>query len=602
MSAIDDKYLALLPTLPWLGEPDGDEKACDDGVGRYREYRGGASIYWTPSTGAHVLYGHIRAKWIALGREKGPNGYPTSDETEAASGKGRQSTFQQGVIAYRRNTFEAFSVHGKIFTKWSALQKDAGPLGFPLTDERPTQGNAGRFSEFERGAIYWRADLGAHVVRTPVLEAWGLANREKGIHGFPTADTPATKDAQGAYVQPFEGGRISCSEGASRSLVTSTLLTTHIEPISRALKIFPTPETAEAWKLPGISDTRLCPVMRLNRHFRLNTAVVIFRGSYTRTLGDPEIQSLKDAYQEAQSRVGQFNFDLAALHPTYFVVEQTLAKSDFTNYHPAEHPGTFAAEFAAYAKVRDALLAQGADVDDFDVISVCVPWVDTASDKASGFAWANGPAKFGGNTYSSIHYIYPPAAGKRYWWAYFVHETTHCVEWMLEGHGFMDLRNNDDSWWGACYPTLTSSTVTPTPENVVTAADPNDPRLYAMHQRIKGAWFGLSPTWGSVTTQRSTLEDYGKILTYTSPDVRTIVETAWTVRYLGLPSVADCQAIGAELQALAAEKKSLQAELARAAPARKAALTSSIKKINEKVAALNKSSAICAAKAALLER
>ncbi|GAB16036.1 hypothetical protein ARGLB_105_00010, partial [Arthrobacter globiformis NBRC 12137] len=37
---------------------------------------GGASIYWSPKTGAHEVHGAIRAKWAALGWEKGPLGYP----------------------------------------------------------------------------------------------------------------------------------------------------------------------------------------------------------------------------------------------------------------------------------------------------------------------------------------------------------------------------------------------------------------------------------------------------------------------------------------------------------------------------------------------
>ncbi|TJX15944.1 hypothetical protein E9840_01265 [Tissierella creatinini] len=60
------------------------ERICPDGIGHYRHYQGG-SIYWTPQTGAHYIYGLIHHKWARLGWERGPNGYPKTDEEDARS-------------------------------------------------------------------------------------------------------------------------------------------------------------------------------------------------------------------------------------------------------------------------------------------------------------------------------------------------------------------------------------------------------------------------------------------------------------------------------------------------------------------------------------
>jgi hypothetical protein len=597
VSAIDDKYVQLIEANPWIGLPAGDEQTCTDKVGTYREYKGGASIYYTPATGAHLIYGYIRDKWIALGREKGPNGYPTSDETDASSGQGRLSQFQQGAIVWKRGTAEAFTVYGAIYIKWGTLQYDKGPLGFPLTDEAAAAGNSGRFNDFEHGAIYYNGALGTHAVRSPILEAWTVADREKGLLKLPVSDTPAAADAQGSITQKFQGGSISCTAGASRSIVTSTLISPRIEPRTRSLVLEPNPSNSAAWKLPDIDDKRVCKLTRLNRHLRLKTALVIFPGSYTRTLTSTEIADLKSSYATAVSRIHDFSFGLGEIVSTVVEAGSALTKSDFTDYGKDGKPSTFQAEFAAYGDAIKALTDEGLAVGDFDVVSICIPWQDSDTQKASGFAWANPVFKLNNTkTWSTIHYIYPGD----YWWAYFVHETTHCLEWMLQDHGYRDLRNNDDPWWAACYPKLSSSAIVPKPEN--TLGD-TDPRLYAMHQRIKSSWLGLAPKWGSVKTDPTTLESYGQILSYACPDGQAIVETAWDTKYLGVtPSVSECQKIANELKGLYAERSALQADLQEAGPGGKAALAAQIKNINAKIGALADESAACDARAALLAK
>ena len=224
------------------------------------------------------------------------------------------------------------------------------------------------------------------------------------------------------------------------------------------------------------------------------------------------------------------------------------------------------------------------------------------NDDASGFAWANHTEKFDGKAWSTIHHIYPPGSTP-YWWAFFVHEATHCVEWMLEDAGYADLRNNDDAWWGACYPTIASSPIVPTPENVTNSADPTDTRLYAMHQRIKKSWLAIAPKWGKVTTDATKLENYGELLTYACPDEHAIVETVWSVHYRDLPLTdKECASIAAQIAALTAEKQVLQADLQTASPGQKPGLVAQIKALSTQIAALNAKQKICDAKAALLAK
>ncbi|PRQ10319.1 hypothetical protein C1Y63_12085, partial [Corynebacterium sp. 13CS0277] len=50
-----------------------------DGVGRFNHFENG-SIYWTPSTGAHIVAGNIREYWKRQGWERSRYGYPAGEE------------------------------------------------------------------------------------------------------------------------------------------------------------------------------------------------------------------------------------------------------------------------------------------------------------------------------------------------------------------------------------------------------------------------------------------------------------------------------------------------------------------------------------------
>ena len=84
------------------GLPVTDESKTPDGIGRYNHFTGGRSIYWTPSTGAHLVYGSIRAKWASLGWERGRLRYPTTDEYSVTGG--RRNDFQHGSITWSSRT------------------------------------------------------------------------------------------------------------------------------------------------------------------------------------------------------------------------------------------------------------------------------------------------------------------------------------------------------------------------------------------------------------------------------------------------------------------------------------------------------------------
>ena len=100
--AIYERWIAL-GGIDW-GVPSTDELGTPDGVGRYNHFnQSTASIDWTPGTGAHAIYGDIRARWSELGWERSYLGYPVSDEVDFSEG-GRANEFQNGGIYWWPDT------------------------------------------------------------------------------------------------------------------------------------------------------------------------------------------------------------------------------------------------------------------------------------------------------------------------------------------------------------------------------------------------------------------------------------------------------------------------------------------------------------------
>jgi uncharacterized protein with LGFP repeats len=78
-AAINAKHDSLGGDSGFLGPAVTQLVADTAAAGYHIDYKGG-SIYWSPDTGAHGVYGDIHNKWISEGGLKGVMGYPTTDE------------------------------------------------------------------------------------------------------------------------------------------------------------------------------------------------------------------------------------------------------------------------------------------------------------------------------------------------------------------------------------------------------------------------------------------------------------------------------------------------------------------------------------------
>lgn len=166
MSAIDDKYFALGGPNGFLGQPvdagaGSQEMETANHRGRFRDFAGG-TICWSPETGAFEVHGEIRVKWAQFRGELGFLGFPLTDELPTPDGHGRYNHFQGGSIYWTPET-GAHEVHGAIRRQWANMGWERSWLGYPTSDELSTPDGHGRYSEFQRGIIYWTPEGGTVV-------------------------------------------------------------------------------------------------------------------------------------------------------------------------------------------------------------------------------------------------------------------------------------------------------------------------------------------------------------------------------------------------------------------------------------------------------
>ncbi len=155
--AIEQAWLRLGGSSGFLGWPRTDESKTPVRAGAFNHFAGG-SVYWSPGTGAHEVHGDIRAKWSSAGSEDSSVGFPVTDENRISGGAFQE--FETGSI-YWSPSSGPHIVLGAITDKWASLGWENSALGFPVTDEYAIQG--GVRSDFQGGCIVWTPSTGAAV-------------------------------------------------------------------------------------------------------------------------------------------------------------------------------------------------------------------------------------------------------------------------------------------------------------------------------------------------------------------------------------------------------------------------------------------------------
>lgn len=109
-------------------------------------------IITSPSIGVFTVYGEIYKKYKALNRWSGILGFPTTDEVDLTSKKGRYNGFQKGQI-YFGTTTGAQAFWGKLETLYAKTGFDTGWLGLPTTSCDPNVAEGKQYVRFQNGAI-----------------------------------------------------------------------------------------------------------------------------------------------------------------------------------------------------------------------------------------------------------------------------------------------------------------------------------------------------------------------------------------------------------------------------------------------------------------
>lgn len=114
------------------------------------------NVYWHPKHGFKAVYGPIMGKWGEIKWETGDFGFATTDCAPTPTKTGAFCHFERGSIYWSPNT-GAHLIYGDIKNKWASMGWENSPLGFPTTDELASDKSEwAKMTKFENGTIYWK--------------------------------------------------------------------------------------------------------------------------------------------------------------------------------------------------------------------------------------------------------------------------------------------------------------------------------------------------------------------------------------------------------------------------------------------------------------
>ena len=146
------RYLALGGPGGPVGLPTSDEQPLP--AAALSTFTGG-SLYWSAATGAQWVRGQVLDAWLRLGGPSGLLGLPLDEEQPQPGGVRERF---QGASVYWSPATGAHEVHGLILARYAVLGEASSPLGLPVTDEYAVPG--GRRSDFVGGALVFDAATG----------------------------------------------------------------------------------------------------------------------------------------------------------------------------------------------------------------------------------------------------------------------------------------------------------------------------------------------------------------------------------------------------------------------------------------------------------
>ncbi len=185
----------------------------------------GGTIYWTWSTGARAVTDPVLTAW-SPSREAGPLGYPVSEYACGMAQGGCGQAFQNGRIYYTWST-GAHALTGAVQDAWIAQGWETGLLGYPVSDYACGMAQGGCGQAFQGGRVYSTWSTGTHALTGTVLEVWAAQGWENGPLGYPTTGLICGMRDSGCG-QVFQGGRIYSTPTTGTHAMTGAIHTAWI--------------------------------------------------------------------------------------------------------------------------------------------------------------------------------------------------------------------------------------------------------------------------------------------------------------------------------------------------------------------------------------
>ena len=224
IDAISERYTAAGGAQSPLGTPTG--VAVDVPGGAVQDYNGGA-IYYSPDTGAKIMYGEVLKKYRALGGP-GEVGFPANDESDTGDGVGKFNNFSEagGAAIYWSPASGAWLLKGKVLDAWRASGDIKGPFGYPTADTTLANGvDTATFVGPEGTQIQWSPSGGLATV-PPALAA--------AIPGF-SASAPTTEGTASVPIPTPGVGAPSASTPSADTSSNNTWMWWLLVPLGLAL-------------------------------------------------------------------------------------------------------------------------------------------------------------------------------------------------------------------------------------------------------------------------------------------------------------------------------------------------------------------------------
>ncbi|MBN8821129.1 MULTISPECIES: hypothetical protein [unclassified Spirosoma] len=207
-----DKYKALgwdTQNITKVGEPQ--KTKGGNGYVQYYSYNGKTLAIYHSNAGTFGMAApDLVSKYDALGQETFKNsalGYPTSDMKVCGSGC-VYAEFERGVILKSTAVSEAVTVYGEIYKKYTSLNRWDGVLGYPTTDELDLTSKRGRYNVFKGGQIYWGSTTGAQAFWGKTQTLYGSTGYDTGWLGLPVTSTVNNYSGLSLQRTGFEKGSI----------------------------------------------------------------------------------------------------------------------------------------------------------------------------------------------------------------------------------------------------------------------------------------------------------------------------------------------------------------------------------------------------------